>query len=38
MFLHMGSGDMHVKVFPALPLFTEDEQAHLEDICMEFVP
>jgi hypothetical protein len=38
MFLHMGSGDMIVKVFPARPLFTKNEQPDFEDICVEFIP
>ena len=28
---------MIVEVFPALPLFTKDEQSLFEDICMEFI-
>ena len=37
MILHMRGGDMIIKVFPALPLFTKDEQPLFKDICMEFV-
>jgi hypothetical protein len=33
----MTGGDMIVKVFPALPLFAEDEQPFFKDVCMEFV-
>jgi hypothetical protein len=33
----MGSGEMIIQVFPACPLFTEDEQTYFEDICKEFV-
>ena len=29
---------MIVKMFPALPLFTKDEQSLFKGICVEFVP
>jgi len=38
MCLHMGSDDMIVKVFLALPLFTKDVQPLIKDICVEFIP
>ena len=34
----MGSDDMIVKVFLALPLFTKDVQPLIKDICVEFIP
>jgi hypothetical protein len=37
MCLHVGGDDMIVKVFLALPLFTEDKQPHLKNIGMEFI-
>jgi len=29
---------MIIEMFPALPLFTENEQSHIEDIRVEFIP
>ncbi|MFA4849595.1 MAG: hypothetical protein WC626_07695 [Methanoregula sp.] len=37
MILHVGSGDMIVKMFLAIPLFTKDKQPFFKDVCMEFV-
>jgi hypothetical protein len=38
MILHVRGGDMIVKLFLALPLFTENKQPRFKGISMEFIP